>query len=113
MLIGEKRLLTVYDDILNVVGQGRGKNQWNSVADLLVKISLVSQKNSYLENYAEVVNITRRIMKLVRESKVVSSSSMIGPGLELFYFRLNFETSQSGDHIFLTLQKTRQVLFMF
>jgi len=77
MLIGEKRLLTVYDDILNVVGQGRGKNQWNSVADLLVKISLVSQKNSYLENYAEVVNITRRIMKLVRESKVVSSSSMI------------------------------------
>ena len=83
MLIGEKRLLTVYDDILNVVGQGRGKNQWNSVADLLAKISQVTQKNTYLENYPEVVNICRRIMKLVRESKVISASSMIGNGFIL------------------------------
>ena len=100
MLIGEKRLLTVYDDILNVVGQGRGKNQWNSVADLLVKISLVSQKNSYLENYAEVVNITRRIMKLVRESKVVSSSSMIGPGLDFFILGLILKQANSVIIIF-------------
>lgn len=76
MIREERRLLYVFDDILNIVAQGRSKQEWNSVEELLYNISKVPQKQNLqlCDNYNEVTNTIRRCMKLVRESKLTKKS---------------------------------------
>lgn len=76
MIPEEKRLLGVFDDILNIVALGRSKAEWNSVDELLDNISQITQRQDlkWCNNYNEIINITRRCMKLVRESKIARKS---------------------------------------
>lgn len=71
----EKQLLTAFDDILNIVARGRNKSEWNSVDELLKNISGLLQRQDlqWADNFNELVNIVRRCMKFVRESKVTKS----------------------------------------
>jgi len=76
MVPEEKRLLGVFDDILNIVALGRSRSEWNSVDELLDNISQITQRTDlkWSNNYNEIINITRRCMKLVRESKIARKS---------------------------------------
>merc|ERR1712110_9192 len=76
MIPEEKRLLNVFDDILNIVALGRSKAEWNSVDELLENISKILNRPDlkFMDNYVEITNITRRCMKLVRESKISKKS---------------------------------------
>ena len=74
MLLDEKRLLNLYDEILNVV---KSRNAtWNSVDELLSGIEKVSRKPNFTfsDNFTEAVNIVRRCMKMVTDSKVTTKA---------------------------------------
>mgnify|MGYP006106526089 CR=1 FL=1 len=69
-----RRLLNVFDEVLKIVGEGRVKNEWNSVDELLQNIAKIQRRQMYSDNYNEVINILRRSMKIVRESKMTKKS---------------------------------------
>jgi len=74
MLLDEKRLLNLYDEILNVVKSRTAT--WNSVDELLSGIEKVSRKPNFTfsDNFTEAVNIVRRCMKMVTDSKVTTKA---------------------------------------
>jgi len=65
------KLEAIYDDILNIIALGRKKGKWTSIEQLIENIEEVPSKHPPNQ---EVLNITKRCVKLVYSSPVARTA---------------------------------------
>jgi len=65
------KLEAIYDDILNIIALGRKKGKWTSIEQLIENIEEVPTKHPPNQ---EVLNITKRCVKLVYSSPVARTA---------------------------------------